>query len=183
MNEAKALLSPTPPEGEEERVNAVFEMAKEMIGYVPAGMRLYGISPPLLETFAGNVGYFRNGTTLSPILTTMIRYLVSERADCRFCIDLNEGFLASMGVDMDIVRAAREDINRAPVSDDEKPLLSLALQAVTDPDADATPLVDSARALGWSDREIFDSVIQAVSNRAFNLALKTFKVETQDAFA
>ena len=41
----------------------------------------------------------------------------------------------------------------------------------------------SARALGWSDREIFDSVIQAVSNRAFNLALKTFKVETQDAFA
>ena len=80
MNQAKALLDPTPPEGEEKRVNAVFEMAKEMIGYVPAGMRLYGISPPLLETFAGSVGYFRNGTTLSPVLTTMIRYLVSERA-------------------------------------------------------------------------------------------------------
>lgn len=43
-------------------------------------MRLYGIRPPLLETFAGTVGYFRSGMSLSPSLTAMIRDLVSEHA-------------------------------------------------------------------------------------------------------
>jgi hypothetical protein len=90
MNDSKALLNPTPPVGEEARVTAVFKMAEEMIGFVPAGMRLYGISPPLLETFA--------------------------------------------------------------------------------------------RTAGWADREIFDAVLQAASNRAFNFALKTFNVKSQDAF-
>lgn len=117
---------------------------------MPAGMRLYGVSPPLLEAFAANVGYFRDGTDLSPQSITMIRYLVSERAGCRFCIDLNEGFLADMGADLEAARAARADPGRASVTEAERPLRALALQAA--------------------------------SNRAFNLALKTFNIETQEAF-
>ena len=92
---SKPLLDPTPPGDELDRANAVFSMAKDMLGFVPAGVRLYGISPPLLEAFAGNVGYFRNGTKLSPALTAMIRYLVSEKVGCQFCIDMNEGFLVT----------------------------------------------------------------------------------------
>ena len=183
MNDDKALLNPTPPAGEEPRVNAVFEMAEQMIGHVPAGMRLYGVSPPLLELFGGTVGYFRNGTALSPLLTTMIRYLGSEQAGCRFCIDMNEGILDSMGVDLGATRAAREDIEQAPVTERELPLLKLAMHAVSTPDDDAALLVEQARAAGWGERELFDAVLQATSNRAFNLVLKTFNVETQDAFA
>ena len=183
MNKQKALLDPTPPAGEEARVDAVLSMAEEMVGFIPAGMRLYGISPPLLELFAGSVGYFRNGTRLSPVLTTMIRYLVSDRAGCRFCIDLNEGFLVGLGVDLDVARAVRQDVELAPVAENEKPLLRLALHAVTDPDADAEPLTLAARSAGWADREIFDAVLQATSNRAFNLVLKTFNIEDQAAFA
>ena len=182
MYPTQALLDPTPPAADQQRVAAVFEMAEQMIGFVPAGMRLYGISPPMLETFAGTVGYFRDGTALSPQLTAMIRYLVSERVGCRFCIDLNEGFLTGMGAGLDQVRAAREDIAKAPVSEKEVPLLRLALQAVTDPDADTLPLIEAARATGWADREIFDAVLQAASNRAFNFVLKAFNIETQDAF-
>ncbi len=177
-----ALLDPTPPPGTEARVDAVFTMAEDMLGFVPAGMRLYGASPELLELFAGTVGYFRTGTALSPRLTAMIRYLVSERAACRFCIDLNEGILAGLGADLERVRAARDDLARAPVDDAARPLLALALHAVSSPGADAAPLVAAARAAGWGEREIFDAVLQAASNRAFNLVLKTFNVETQDAF-
>ena len=182
MQSTKALLNPMPPAGEEERVSKVFQMAEEMVGWVPAGIRLYGISPPLLESFAANIAYFGGGTALSPQLTTMIRYLVSGRARCPFCIDLNERFLVGMGVGLDAVRAAREDIDNAPIDEREKPLLRLALHAVTEPGADAGGLVDAARAEGWSDREIFDAVAQAASNRAFNLVLKTFNVEHEDAF-
>ena len=182
MSNDKALLNPTPPAGEEQRVDAVFGMAREMIGHVPAGMRLYGVSPPLLELFAGTVGYFRSGTALSPQLTTMIRYLGSERAKCQFCIDMNEGFLTNMGADLNAARAARDDIEQAPVEAREMPLLKLAMHAVTNPDQDAAPLVEEARAAGWGERELFDAVLQAASNRAFNFVLKTFNVETQEAF-
>lgn len=182
MNSPIALLDPTPPQGEQSRVDAVLGMAEQMMGFVPAGMRLYGVSPSLLETFAGTVGYFRNGTSLSPRLTAMIRYLVSDRADCRFCIDLNEGILVNLGEDSEQVRAAREDIDRAPVDDAERPLLQLALHAVTHPEQDASSLIAAARAAGWQERDIFDAVLQAASNRAFNHVLKTFNIETQDAF-
>lgn len=178
----QALLDPTPPAGEEERVGAVLKMAEEMVGFVPAGMRLYGVSPALLELFAGSVGYFRTGTALSAELTTMIRYLVSDRAACRFCVDLNEGFLANMAVDIERARAARDDVSLAPVAGNERPLLDLALHAVTHPEVDAAPLITAARKAGWGEREIFDAVLQATSNRAFNQVLKTFNVETQDAF-
>lgn len=67
----------------------------------------------------GTVRYFRDGTALSAELTAIIRYLVSERAGCRFCIDLNEGFLSDMGVDLDRVRAARIDVTQAPVAEPE----------------------------------------------------------------
>ena len=107
---------------------------------------------------------------------------MSERAGCKFCIDLNQGVLSNLGADLDAVHAAREDIDQAPVSDAEKPLLKLALQAVDAPDQDSEPLVEAARAAGWGDREIFDAVMQAASNRAFNFVLKTFNVEAQGAF-
>ena len=182
MSTTAALLDPTPPQNEQSRVDAVFNMAEEMLGFVPAGMRLYGVSPPLLEAFAGTVGYFRSGTALSPRLTAMIRYLVSERADCRFCIDLNEGMLANMGEDLEQVRAARDHIGQAPVDERERPLLQLALHAVTHPERDAASLVAAARDAGWQERDIFDAVLQVASNRAFNHVLKTFNIETQDAF-
>lgn len=184
MSHDQALIDPTPPAGEEARVQTVFAMAEQMLGFVPAGMRLYGISPPLLETFAGNVGYFVGETALPPRLTAMIRYLVSDRADCQFCIDLNETFLLDMGAELDQIRAAREDPAAAPLEDErERPLLELALHAVDAPGLDKRALIDAARQAGWRDRDIFDAVLQAASNRAFNLVLKTFNIETQDAFA
>ena len=37
--------------------------------------------------------------------------------------------------------------------------------------------VQVARDVGWNDREVFDSVVQATANRAFNHVLRTFKIE------
>jgi len=180
---AQPLLTPQPPAGEEARVAAAFGPVEQRVGFVPDGLRLYSFSPPLLESFLANIGYFNSGERLSPVLMTMIRYLVSSGAKCSFCIDLNEGFLANMGVDLDRARAARANPDAAPVPDREKPLLKLALKAVTDPESVSGADIAAARTQGWSDRDIFDVVAQAASNRAFNYVLRTFKVEQQGVFA
>lgn len=179
----EALITPTPPAGEEERVAAMLEKIEEHLGFVPDGLKLYSMSPPLLETFIGNVGYFAmGGTALPPELTTMIRYLVSWRASCQFCIDMNEGFLDNMGVNLDQVREARDNPDKAPLQDKEKTLLKLALKSVhVDEEVTRTDM-DNAHSQGWGDREIFDAVVQAANVRAFNHVLRTFNIEHQGVF-
>jgi len=183
VSNTQPLLQPLPPKGEEDRVAAVLDAIEQRLGFVPDGLRLFGISPPLLESYASNIGYFNSGERLSPSLMAMIRYLVSWNAKCTFCIDLNEGFLANMGADLDQVRAARNNPDAAPLPDREKPLLKIALKAVASPESVSASDVDAARAQGWSDRDIFDVVAQAASNRAFNHVLRTFKVEYQGVFS
>lgn len=180
---AQPLLKPLPPAGEEARVAATLGAIEQRLGFVPDGLRLFGISPPLLENYVSNIGYFNSGERLSPVLMTMIRYLVSSGAQCSFCIDLNEGFLGNMGVDVDKVRAARSDIEAAPLPEKDKSLLRLAVKSVTNPEGIGQADLDAARRQGWSDRDIFDAVAQAASNRAFNYVMRTFKVEHQGAFA
>jgi alkylhydroperoxidase family enzyme len=178
------LISPKIPAGDEERVAAIFTAIQERVGFVPDGLRLYSLSPPLLETFVGNVGYFNGGgTSLPPELTAMIRYLISWQAGCSFCVDMNEGFLINMGKDLDTIRAARNNPELAPLSDKDKALLKLALKAVNSPEFVSKDDLDQARCQGWQERDLFDAVVQAASNRAFNIVLRTFKVEHQGAYA
>jgi len=181
-DQATPLLQPTPPAGDEQRVATVFAGEESHLGFVPDALKLYSISPDLLESFVGGVGYFIGQQRLSQELLAMIRYLTSERAGCRFCIDLNEGFLANLGVELDQARAAREDLEQAPLPARELPLLRLALKAVTRPEEVGPADLEAARNEGWSDRDIFDSVLAAASNRALNLVLKSFKVEQQGVF-
>ena len=178
------LISPQIPAGDEQRVAAIFHAIQEHIGFVPDGLRLYSLSPPLLETFVGNVSYFNGGgTQLSGELTAMIRYLVSWQSGCSFCVDMNEGFLVNMGKDLDSVRAARNNPELAPLSAKDKVLLKLALKSVNSPEFVSKDDLDQARHQGWQERDLFDAVAQAANNRAFNMVLRTFKVEHQGAFA
>lgn len=175
------LIKAVPPTKDQERVDAIFAQVEEHLGFVPEPLKLYAISPPLLEAFVANVNYFRGGTSLPPVLTSMIRYLVSERAGCQFCIDLNEGFLDSLGVDLEQARAATKDPDKAPLEMREKHLMQIALQAVDSARTVDEAAITEARTLGWSDREIFDAVAQAASNRALNHVLGAFRVESQGA--
>jgi len=177
------LIFPQVPAGEEDRVNAVFSAVQQHMGFIPDGLRLYSFSPALLETFVGTVSYFNSGERLAPSLMTMIRYLVSWESQCSFCIDMNEGFLVNMGLNLDAVRAARNNPEAAPIPSREMPLLKIALKSVNQPESVTAADIQAAKTQGWSERDIFDVVAQAASNRAFNYILRTFKVEAQGAFA
>lgn len=183
-NMEQALIYPQVPSGEEDKVKAIFEGVEKHLGFVPDGLRLLSISPPLLETMMGNIGYFNmGGTQLSPILTAMIRYQISSNAGCSFCIDLNEGFLTNLGLDLDEVRASSNKPEAAPLNEKEKALLLFAVKSIQNPnDIDEVEMA-KVKKQGWEDREIFDAVAQAASNKAFNFILKTFNVTHQGIYS
>ena len=183
-NKEAALIHPTVPAGDEARVAAILGAIEERLGFVPDGLRLYSISPPLLESFVNNIGYFNmGGTQLSPQLTAMIRYQISWDAGCHFCIDMNEGFLTSMGLELDSIRATRDNPDAVPFDEKDKTLLKLAIKSVAAPETVSESDLETVRDQGWNDRAIFDAVAQAASNRAFNTILRTFNIEHQGALA
>lgn len=181
---ARPLMTPQVPEADRAHVEQIFTNVQEHMGFVPDGLRLFSMSPPLLDSFMGNIGYFSmGGTALPQTLTTMIRYLVSWDAGCSFCVDMNEGFLTNMGLELDAIRATRDNPDKAPFDAKDKALLKLALKAIDNPDNVAADDLDAVRKHGWGDREIFDAIVQAANNRAFNYVLRTFNIEHQGAYA
>lgn len=178
-----ALITPTLNTEEQEKVNAMFAVAEEHLGFVPDGLKLYSVSPPLLEAFLGNVGYFLAHPSLRQELLATIRYLVASESGCSFCIDFNEGLLANLGVDIEAVRAARSNPDAAPLTDKERALLKHVLKTLEDPMSQTSESLAGLRALGWADREIFEAVLVGSNNRSFSTMLKAFNVEGQGAFA
>jgi alkylhydroperoxidase family enzyme len=183
MEQQTPLLQPTPPAAEQGRVAAIFSAIEQRMGGVPDGLRLYGLSPHLLETFVSSVGYFVEHPTISNRLLGFVRYLASAQVNCKFCVDYNQAFLISLGVDLADIQAARTNIDAAPLEEREKPLLALALKAVNTPEAVDSSDIAAAHAQGWSDSDIFDVVAGAAMNRSFNTVLKTFNVDSQGVFA
>lgn len=165
---------------EQAQIDAVLKAVKELLGFVPAALQLYSVSPPVLHGFASVVGYFRTHETLPQGLLAMIRYLASDAAGCRYCVSMNETILTqTLGLDLERIRAARDDLELAPLPANEMPLLRLALKGVDNSDAVSADDLDAAKAEGWTDRDCFEVIAMAAQNRSLNLVLKSFDLEEE----
>lgn len=177
------LIIPTIPSDEEAAVQQIHGMLEEHLGFVPDAMKLYAISPPLLQAFMGTVGYAMSHETLSQPLLAMIRYLGSTAVGCQFCIEMNEQIMLNLGFELEDVRAAKNNVDAAPLEDNEKVLLKFALKSLDDPDAVDASDIQTAKGAGFSDRDIFDAVALGANNRALNYVLRTFNVHAIGAYA
>lgn len=157
----------TPPADEKDKVEAIIAPYQKILGRVPGGLQMLGASPPMLEHYAGTIQYYMKHPHLGQPLLTFIRYLVSWRGDCAYCIDLNEAFLMNAGIELDAIRSTREDGALAPLDERDKAMLLLAVDAVDLPEEITPDRLDAVRHLGWSDRDIFDAIWHANLNRAF----------------
>lgn len=167
-------IDTTPPAGEQSGVDRIMAPYREMLGRVPGGLQMLAISPPLLSHYSGTIHYYMQHPTIGQPLLTFIRYLVSWRGDCEYCVDLNEGFLLNAGFDLDTIRATRTDPNRAPLDARDKALLLLAVDAVDTPESVRPERLAALRELGWTDRDIFDAVWHAATIRAFGRTADAF---------
>jgi len=169
-----ARIDLVPPAEDQHRVEQVMAPYIEMLGRAPGGLRMMGVSPTLLEHYAGTIGYYMGHQRLGQPLLTFIRYLVSWQGDCSYCIDLNESFLLNAGLDLDAVRATRDHPEQAPLDDRDRALLLLALDAVDRPEAVTSERIESLRAQDWSDRDMLDAIWHANLNRAFGRTAESF---------
>lgn len=173
------LIDPTPDGDGAPRVEALLAPYAEMFGQAPDALRLLGVSPPILENYSRNIGYFMEHPRLSMPLLAMIRYLVSSDGRCRYCIDFNAAMLIGGGIDADTLERARDDMEALPFEPRERALLTHVIAEVRRPGALTGEAVAELRAHGWSDRDLFDAVYHAHTNRAFGNVMESFQLHAE----
>ncbi|MCG6553272.1 MAG: hypothetical protein L7F77_13185 [Candidatus Magnetominusculus sp. LBB02] len=171
------LLKPVSPEEATGKTAEIFEVVKGMMGRVPNAMQLYAVSPAVLEGTFNSMGYFMNHPTLNQGFLTFLKMLVSVGTNCAYCIDMNKSRLIQSGIDIAAINDTIKDPKNAPLPANEKALLLFVLKAVKNPHSVTGGDVDELKKLGWSDRDIFDAVMQGAQMTAFDIILDTFKVE------
>jgi len=174
-----SLINTISPDQADGAVAAIYRGVEEKFGFVPNGLQLLAPSPRLLEDQVGRIAYFHSHPTLSAPLTAAIRYLVADHSGCTYCVDLNAGMLAQMGIAPDVIQAARQDPDVLPLDARDNAMLHLALKVVRAAHEVQASDIAELRALGWSDREILEAAHHATFAVSLDLVFNAFKVDAE----
>ncbi len=115
--------------------------------------------------------------TISMALQASIRMLCSQATNSSYCHGLNTGLLAKLGIKPEQIEAMKADPSNAPLNPKEKDLLKFVLKATMGPHGVAAEDIDKLKAIGWSERGIFDATAHGARMKATNILFDTFKVE------
>jgi len=99
----------------------------------------------------------------------LIATYVSSLNDCFFCQNAHGGLAQHyLGCDMDYIDSVKKDFRQTDLPDKLKSLLAIAGAVQKGGKQVTTELVDKARSLGATDREIHDTVLIAAAFCMFN---------------
>ena len=173
-----SILNTVAPEQAEGAVAELYNAFEKQVGFIPNAFRLNSVSPKMMQQQWEYIGYYIEHPSLSKLLTTLIRLLVSERADCAYCVNLNTALLINeAGLSAEEVAAIKADPAKAPLDEKEKALLMFVLDAVADPHAMSAAQVQALRDQGCSELEIHDALNHGARQIGVDIMLNTFKVE------
>lgn len=142
---------------------------------VPAPLMLMSASPDLANAQSNIIRYYMGHEKLDTGLLAMIRYLVANELDYRFCIDFNAGMLKMAGgFSDDDLESLKEGPENAPLEEFQKELLIFVLKVVKTPEEVTKADVERLRALGWTDQDIFDAAYHGAAMAGPATLIKAF---------
>ncbi len=173
-----SILNTVAPEQAEGQVADIYKSFEQQIGFIPNAFKVSSVSPTMMQQHWDYIGYYIQHPSLSKVLTTLIRLLVSEKVDCEYCINLNTALLINdAGMTAEQVMAIRDDPATAPLDDKEKALLLFVLDAVVDAHAVSQADLQMLRDLGCSEQDIYDALNHGARQVGLDIMLNAFKVE------
>ncbi len=173
-----SLLNTIKPENAQGNVAEIYNEINSTWQMIPNPIQLFSVSPELLKNQWEKYQYFDRQDIPSPKLSAMIRLLISDEANCEYCIGFNSGMLIQM-FDMSVeeVQQLQADPSSAPLDDKEKKLLLFVIKAVDHAHEINKNDMQELRDAGLTDQQIFDAVNSGGTMRAGNIIFDTFKVD------
>lgn len=159
-------------------VKKIFDEMQEIFGMVPNGVRQWSANPQALQAQWEGIKNIMSKSQEEQKLHTMIRYLVSEESSCTYCIGFNAAMLINMfEVSQDELQQLQQNPSTASLNDKNKALLLLAMQSIKSPDSVSIEDIQTLKALGVTEIEMFDIVHEAAKMLVANTLFTTFKVQ------
>lgn len=172
-----SLLKTVPLEEAEGKLLELYDTAEQFFGTVPNNVKMFGVSPAMLENQVQFAVYSMEHPTLSAPFFAMIRLLVSHSTESPYCAHMNAGLLTQQGFTSEQIEAAKAEAGQAPLDEKETALLLFVLKATKAPKSTEAKDVDDLRAMGWTDRDIFDALAHGARAVATNIIFDAFKLE------
>ncbi len=173
-----SLLHTITPENAQGEVAQIYKQINNTWQMIPNPIQLFSVSPELLKNQWQKFQYFDTQQIPSAKLNTMIRLLVSNEAQCEYCIGLNASMLIQMfAMSVEQVQLLKMDPGSADLEEKERLLLLFVLKAVDHAHDVCAADIQQLRDVGLTEQQIFDAVNSGATMRAGNIIFDTFKVE------
>ena len=134
-----------------------FQLVEQAMGFLPNSMLTLGRSPDLLRAFAGLSAAVLIGGTLTQDLKSLVSFVASNAAGCRYCQAHTAHSAERAGVGRDKLEAAFEFETSPLFSDAERAALRVARDAAFVPNATTDEQFASLH-VHYSDAEIVELV-------------------------
>jgi alkylhydroperoxidase family enzyme len=172
-----SMLNTVAPEKAQGKVKEIYTMFEQRQIPVPLPLQMASVSPDYLAIQGNMIKYFMHHPGLSPSLLAHIRLLVSHEENYTYCINFNTQILKSMiGLSDEQVAAATKDPREAALTPEERSLLLFVKKVLHDPALTHQDDMETLKAQGWTDRDIFDATYVGMNMLAMGMLFKAFKM-------
>ena len=173
-----SLLKVATIEEAEGEVKEIFQEIEATFGMLPEGISLWSLNPKALKFQWESIKEVFSKDEDTQKMHTIIRYLVSEKNHCEYCVGLNGGMLMNMfGMSEEELKALGNDLASANLTPKNQALLELAMSAIVEPKAVSSDKLQELREMGISEEEMFNVVLSASQMLVVNTLFDTFDVE------
>jgi len=155
-----------------------YNRVKELLGYIPASCEVMSINPFIQTRSLDYIDTIITHETLSGKLFAMIRMLVSNESDCKYCVDFNEAMLMNaFGVTQEQINNMKKDPSLAPLDEKEKALLLFVLKSTKDSLSTTPEDVALLKEKGCSELEIYDATYHGANMVAGDIMINSLRIE------
>ncbi len=161
-------------------VKKIYAEVKAGFGMIPAPIMQHSVSPALLENhwdFFKATGQNKNFS--QKFLAIMRMTIATSEAfqHCDYCVEGNAMMLKQMFKMTDKeIKAIQKDPTKANFNKKESQMLKFLLTATSDPKSLNKASYDELRALGWSDKDIFEGLKMATQMVAAIYMVNSLKI-------
>ncbi len=168
------IATPSEAQGE---VKEIFQEIEAVFGMLPEGISLWSLNPRALKFQWESIKEVFAKDEDTQKMHAIIRYLVSERNRCEYCVSLNGGMLINMfGMQQEELNTLAKDLNSANLTPKNQALLELAMLSIKDPKEVSKERLEKLQDIGISEEEIFNIVLSASQMLVVNTLFDTFDV-------
>ena len=172
-----SLLQVTKVQEAQGEVKEIFNEVEKAFGAVTEGLSLWALNPEALKFQWNSIKEQMDNDVDTQKMYTLIRYIISEKNHCEYCIGLNGGMLINMyGMSEEELKEVADDFSVAKLTPKNEKLLAFALRSINEPQSIKQQDIDELHTLGLSDKEIFNLVLTASMMLVVNTLFDTFNV-------